>query len=146
MKNKNKSSKDKQKKKSLPRSVLIYDGKCPVCQKTMGWIKENARRGAFEMIPCQSDAVKERFPFIEEATCMRAIQLILPDGKVLSGEKAMPEILKRLKRYSSAAEIFRLPGSDILSRAFYNWFADKRYHIAKVLFPDKDKKRKDKKT
>ena len=71
--------------------------------------------------------------------------MVLPDGKILSGEKALPEILKRLKRYSPAAALFSLPGSEILSRSFYRWFADNRYHIAGVLFPDKKKKREVKK-
>lgn len=93
------------------------------------------------MFPCQSEEVRERFPFIEEGVCLRAMQLILPDGRVLSGEKALPEILKRLNRYSHAAALFRLPGSEIISRTFYRWFADNRYHIANVLFPDKKRKK-----
>ena len=79
------------------------------------------------------------FSLVEQAVCMQAMQLILPDGEVFSGERALPEILKRLKRYSPAAAIFDLPGSGILARSFYRWFADNRYHIANVLFPDKKK-------
>lgn len=75
---------------------------------------------------------------------MRAMQLILPDGQVLGGEKALPEIVKRLKRFSPAAALFDLPGSETLARSFYRWFADNRYHIANVLFPDKKKGDKDK--
>ena len=122
------------KAENIQKAVLIYDGDCPVCARTIQWIKANARRGMFEMIPCQSDAVKERYPSIDRATCMQAMQLVFPDGTVLSGEKALPEIFKRLKRYSPAADIFKLPGSEILSRAFYRWFADRRYHIAKLFF------------
>ena len=92
---------------------------------------------AFEFIPCKSDEVRRRFPSIEPAVCLQAMQLVLPDGAVLSGEKAMPEILKRLKRYSAAAEFFKLPGTETISRAFYRWFADNRYHIEDVLFPTK---------
>lgn len=124
------------------KAVLIYDGNCPVCQKTIAWIKSNAKKGAFEMLTCQSKSTRERFPSIEEAVCMQAMQLILPDGTVFSGEEAMPEILKRLKKYSPAAEIFNLPGSKTLSRAFYRWFADRRYHIAGILFPKEGKKKK----
>jgi predicted DCC family thiol-disulfide oxidoreductase YuxK len=122
------------------KAVLIYDGDCPVCAETVRWIRENERKDSFEMLPCQSGEVRKRFPLIEPAACMRAMQLILPDGKILSGEKALPEILKRLKRYSPAAALFSLPGSEAISRSFYRWFADNRYHIAGVLFPDKKKK------
>ena len=121
-------------------AVLIYDGQCPVCARTIAWIKENQKKDAFEFIPCQSDEVRRRFPSIKQAVCMQAMQLVLPDGTVLSGETALPEILKRLKRYSTAAELFKLPGTEKISRSFYRWFADNRYHIADVLFPSKEKK------
>jgi predicted DCC family thiol-disulfide oxidoreductase YuxK len=130
--------------KKSGRAVLIYDGECPVCRKTVTWIRENMRKDAFEMIPCQSEEARKRFPFVEQAVCMQAMQLILPDGAVLSGEKALPEIVKRLERYSPAAALFDLPGSEILARSFYRWFADNRYHIANVLFPDKKKRDRDK--
>ena len=129
-------------KRSGP-AVLIYDGACPVCRKTVAWIRENMRKDAFEMIPCQSAEARTRFPSVEQAVCMQAMQLILPGGEALSGEKALPEIVKRLKRYSPAAALFDLPGSEILSRSFYRWFADNRYHIANVLFPDKKKRDRD---
>ena len=125
------------------RAVLIYDGECPVCRKTVAWIRENMRRDAFEMIPCQSEEARKRFSSIEQAVCMQAMQLILPDGEVLSAEKALPEIVKRLKRYSPAAALFNLPGAEILARSFYRWFADNRYHLANVLFPDKKKRDRD---
>ncbi len=122
-------------KEKTKKAVLIYDGNCPVCGKTVAWIKDNAKRGSFEMLPCQSETMKQRFPSIERAVCMQAMQLVLPDGTVLSAEKALPAILKRLRRYGPAAALFKLPGSEILSRAFYRWFADRRYHIARLLFP-----------
>ena len=74
---------------------------------------------------------------IEESICMGAMQLILPDGQILSGERALPEILGRLKRYRLAAGLLRLSGSKILARSFYRWFAKHRYHIAKAFLPDK---------
>ncbi len=73
---------------------------------------------------------------------MQAMQLVLPDGGVLAGEKALPEILKRLKRYSPAASLFKLPGSNIIARLFYRWFADRRYHIAKILLSNKRSSRR----
>jgi predicted DCC family thiol-disulfide oxidoreductase YuxK len=124
----------------IKKAVLIYDGNCPVCGATVDWIRENARKGEFEYLPCQSTERVERFPPIREAVCMDAMQLVLPDGTVLAGERALPEILKRLKRYSSLSSFFKLPGTEGVSRSFYRWFADRRYHIADVLFPEGKKK------
>ncbi len=121
------------------QAVLIYDGGCPICSNTVVWIKDHERKDAFEMLPCQSEVRKKRFPFMEEATCMQAMQLVLPNGTVLAGEKALPEIVKRLKRYHAAAALFSVPGSNAVARVFYRWFAERRYRIANLLFPHKDR-------
>ena len=124
------------------KAVLIYDGNCPVCSGTIAWIRDHEQKDAFETLSCQSTEMSERFPSMEKAVCMQAMQLVLPDGTVLPGEKALPEIFKRLRRYRLAAHMFKLPGMETISRAFYRWFADRRYHIAKLLFPAKDKRKK----
>lgn len=126
----------------IQKAVLIYDGQCPVCRKTVAWIKDNMRKDAFEMLPCQEEEVRQRFPDLTQAACMREMRLILPDGRVIAGEKALPEVLKRLKRFSPAAAIFDIPGAEAISRSFYRWFADNRYHIAEVLFPEEKKKKR----
>ncbi len=64
---------------------------------------------------------------------MKAMHLVLPDGTVVVGEQAPPEILRRLRHFRSAALLFKLPGSGIVSRVIYRWFADRRYRIASIL-------------
>jgi len=117
------------------RATLIYDGTCPICSGTVEWIEKNEQEGAFEMVPCQSDSLGSRYPDIDFEECMRAMQLALPDGHVLVGEQALPEIFKRLRRYRAAALAFKLPGAETLSRILYRWFARRRYSIARVFFP-----------
>ncbi len=114
----------------MKKTTLIYDSTCPVCSKTVQWIAENEVKDSFEMLPCGSETLDARFPDIERAACARAMHLVLPDGAILSGEKALPEIFKRLRRYRLVAVLFRLPGAAFVSRIFYRWFADRRYRIA----------------
>jgi predicted DCC family thiol-disulfide oxidoreductase YuxK len=121
------------------RAVLIYDEDCPICRKAAHWVERNKRGDILELLPCQAKAAGSRFPSTEETVCMRAMQLILPEGRVLAGEKALPEVIKRLRRYHGAAWLFRLPGSAFLSHAFYRWFADRRYRIARILLRDEKK-------
>ena len=113
------------------KAALIYDGSCPICSSTVAWIEENEKEGSFELLPCQSEALAWRFPSVGRDACMRAMHLVLPDGTVLAGEKALPEIFKRLRRYRVAAVLFKLPGTETLGRVFYRWFADRRYRIAR---------------
>jgi predicted DCC family thiol-disulfide oxidoreductase YuxK len=114
--------------------VLIYDAECPVCRAAADWVRRNAvAPDAFEFLPCRSAETRSRFPAIAEAACLQAMHLVLPGGTILAGERALPEILRRTRRYSRAAILFRLPGSAIVSRFLYRAFADRRHRIAKRL-------------
>ena len=121
-------------------AVLIYDGECPVCQGAVEWVRRNAAADAFEFFSCHSEDLPRRFPAIERAACLEAMHLVLPDGSILIGEKAAPEILSRLqaRRHRWTAALFRLPGAGVLSRAFYRWFAGRRHRIARLFGSRRD--------
>lgn len=115
---------------------LIYDADCPVCRAAIDWVRRNAAiPDSFEYLPCRSAETRSRFPSIAEDACLQAMHLVLPDGAILAGEQALPEILRRTRRYQWAAALFRLPGAGILSRFLYHGFARRRHRIAKRLFP-----------
>jgi predicted DCC family thiol-disulfide oxidoreductase YuxK len=115
------------------KAVIIYDGMCVFCASTVNWIRQNDSAGAFEMLPCQSDVLETEFPGIDRTACMDALQLVMPDGRVFAGEKALPKILTILKRHRGAAALLRLPGTEGVWRAAYRWFAGHRYDIARLL-------------
>ena len=116
--------------------VLVYDADCPVCRASADWVRRNAvAPDAFEFLPCRSEETRSRFPAIAEAACLQAMHLVLPDGTILAGERALPEILHRTRRFRRAAILFRLPGAGILARFLYRAFADRRHRISKRLFP-----------
>jgi predicted DCC family thiol-disulfide oxidoreductase YuxK len=115
--------------------VLVYDAECPVCRAAADWVLRNAViPDTFEYLPCRSVETRSRFPAIAEASCLQAIHLVLPDGTILAGERAIPEILHRTRRYRWATILFRLPGAGILSRLLYVAFARRRHRISR-LFP-----------
>jgi len=119
------------------KAVLIYDGECPVCAKTVEWIRARSDPDAFEYLSCHSGEIAKRFPRIEKSACLQAMHLVLPGRKVLIGERAALEILKQLHGYRRLACLLRLPGADILLRVFYRWFAKNRHHIASTISPGK---------
>ena len=111
-------------------AVLIYDAECAVCRGAADWVRRNALSpGAFESLPCRSKETRRRFPDIGEADCLRAVHLVLPDGAVLAGERALPEIVRRLPRWRRAAALFSIPGAGFLSRLLYRWIASRRHRI-----------------
>ena len=117
--------------------VLIYDGACPLCQGGMHWVERQALPGQFEFIPCQSAERRERFPWMPEERCLEAIQLISPDGEVLAGHAAIPEILRRLRGWRWLSRLFQTPGARWLAPGLYRWVARHRYAISCAVAPSK---------
>jgi len=115
--------------------VLIYDTECPACRAAADWVRRNAvAPDTFEYLPCRSAETRSRFPAIAEAACLQAMHVVLPDGTILAGERALPEILRRTRRYQWAAVLFRFPGAGVFSRFLYSAFARRRHRISR-LFP-----------
>ena len=111
-------------------AVLIYDSECPFCRGAIDWVLRRAPDpSAFECLPCRSAETRTRFPAVPEDACMRAVHLVLPDGSILAGERAIPEILRRLPRWNRAAALFSLPGAAPFSRVLYRWIAARRHRL-----------------
>ncbi len=121
-------------KKGSTSDVLIYDAACPVCSSMVKWIQDNAIAGSFELVPCQAVPASSPYLVIKGEDCLQAMHVVLPDGTILAGERALPEIATRLRKYRFAGVLFKLPGALTLSRIVYRWFAGRRYRIAAMLF------------
>ena len=118
---------------AVGQAVVIYDGACGLCQGGIAWISRRAVRGEFEFLPCQAAERRARFPWMEEKTCLQAIQLVLADGRVLAGDAAIPEILRRLRGWRWLAACFRLPGMGLFAPQLYAWVARHRHQISHLL-------------
>ena len=116
--------------KTPDKPVLIYDGECSVCRGAVEWIRGRSAPGTFEFLSCHAQDLPRRFPSIERRACLEAMHLVLPGGTVLAGEKAVPEILTRLRRWRWTVPLFRIPGAGILSRVFYRGFAARRHRFS----------------
>lgn len=115
------------------RAVLVYDGTCGLCRGGTAWISRRMVAGQLELLPCQAAERRARYPWMDERACLEAMQLILPDGRVLAGDAAIPEILRRLRGWRWLARAFRLPGMEWLAPRLYAWVARHRYQISCLL-------------
>jgi predicted DCC family thiol-disulfide oxidoreductase YuxK len=89
--------------------------------------------GRLEILPCRSAVRRARFPQVAEEACLTAMQLVLPDGRVLSGADAVPELLRRIRGWGWVASVFALPGIRPLARRLYAWVARNRMKISCAL-------------
>ena len=109
-------------------AVLIYDGQCPACRASALWLLRRAEAGGardLEILPWRSVVRGQRFPSITEETCARAMPLVLPDGRVVTGAEAAREILRRIPRWCPLTALLDTPAA----RPLYAWIARTRMKL-----------------
>jgi predicted DCC family thiol-disulfide oxidoreductase YuxK len=117
----------------MATAVLIYDGECASCRAGALWLMKRALFGGateLEIMPCGSPTRRARHPQVDATACTRAMQLVLPDGAVVTGAAAVPEILERVPRWRWLAGLCALPGAGRLRERAYAWIAWHRLHLA----------------
>jgi predicted DCC family thiol-disulfide oxidoreductase YuxK len=115
-------------------ATLIYDAECAMCRASALWLMRRAlSAGRLEIVPCRSSVRRAQFPQVAEETCLTAMQLVLPDGRILSGADAVPELLRRIRGWGWVAGVFALPGVRPLGRRVYAWVARNRMRISCTL-------------
>jgi predicted DCC family thiol-disulfide oxidoreductase YuxK len=80
-------------------------------------------------ITSQDPKRRHMFPQISDTACRSAMQLVLPDGRVFPGERALPYILRTLAGWRMVAWIFYIPGVRIVAGLFYRLIAQNRYRL-----------------
>jgi predicted DCC family thiol-disulfide oxidoreductase YuxK len=115
-------------------ATLVYDADCAMCRASALWLMRRAMAaGQLEILPCRSGPRRARFPQLTEEQCMRAMQLVLPDGRILEGADAVPELLRRIPRWRWAVPLLALPVVRPVSRRAYAWIAANRMRISCAL-------------
>ena len=95
---------------SPDKPTMLWDGECGFCGR---WIRrwKKATGEAVEYHPYQE--VIGGFPQVRETDCARAVQLVLPDGRVFSAAHAVLQALaiggrgKRLLALYERSAVFR---------------------------------------
>ena len=111
-------------------ATLIYDGDCPMCLGAVDWVRRRAREGAVDYMPCQTPERAEKFPGISTEQCMEAMQLVLDDGTVHAGDRALPHLFLLMRRWRWMALFFRIPGVSLLAPLAYGFVAKHRRVIS----------------
>ncbi len=98
---------------------MLWDGECAFC---FHWIQrwEKATGDTVEYRPFQE--VLSDFPQVTEAACKKAVQLVLPDGRVFSAAHAV------LKSLAIGGRTQRLLSWYEHSRIFH-WWAESAYRF-----------------
>ncbi|MBI1320769.1 MAG: DUF393 domain-containing protein [Candidatus Hydrogenedens sp.] len=118
--------------------LLLYDGECPMCRRARDWIAARCDAGAIDFMACQDEARLSRAPQVSDAACMEAMQLVMPDGHVYDGERAVPHILAHTRGYHWLGTLMRLPGVLLLARPVYRLIARNRLALSGLFVRHED--------
>lgn len=113
----------------LSRPVLLFDGDCGFCRTWVRRVRRWDRRGAVDYLPSSARESRPGLPSLEDAALSRAMHLVLPDGRVFTGARALPALLPLLPGGRLLAPLLRIPGVQPLADRAYAWIAARRHRF-----------------
>ena len=111
------------------RHLVLWDGDCGFCRRSVEWLASQDRRGALEFKPYQSVALA---PSLKEA-CSHAVHVIKSDGEVIRAGRAMM-FCGLFTRFSGWARIAMWPLFLPFIEVGYAFVARNRNLVSKLFF------------
>lgn len=113
----------------LARPVLLYDGECAFCRAWVARIRRWDRNDRIELLPAGERSHHADLPDLPDDAVNAAMHLVLPDGRVFAGGRAIPELLRRLPGGGVPRLLFQVPGVPWISGLAYGWVARRRHRF-----------------
>jgi len=105
--------------------LLIFDGWCGVCTRTVDWIKARDPAGHVAALPNQTPDLLERAGLTRDQVD-REVWAIDRRGRRYAGAAAINRVLAELPRWRRVAPLYRIPGIRQSQTLAYRWFAANR--------------------
>lgn len=115
--------------KPRARHLVLWDGDCGFCRRSVEWLAAHDRRGALEFKPYQS---VELAPSLQES-CGHAVHVIKSDGQVLRAGRAMM-FCGQFTRYGGWARIAQWPIFLPFIELGYAFIARNRMWLSRFFF------------
>ena len=71
-----------------PPLTVLYDERCPLCQRLKAWLGGQATLSPVEFVPAASEVARRRFPTLDHERTITVLTVIGPGGAVYEGERA----------------------------------------------------------
>lgn len=90
------------------KALLLWDGECAFCEWCVGWAEARDSEKKIRALPYQK-APSPPMTDALRARCQRAVQLVLPDGRILSAGRAVLGVISLLGWRRTAATLSSPP-------------------------------------
>ncbi len=100
------------------KTVVFYDGSCPLCQAEVDLYRHQDRADALRFCDVSLPAA-DLLPGLDRDQAMKRFHVLSTGGQLLSGAAAFLEVWRNLPGWSMAARLGRLPWmTSLLERAY----------------------------
>lgn len=109
--------------------VVLYDGSCGVCRDWSRRLAAWDDTGRIRQMPYQERDGLAGLPGIPDAELDRALHVVLPDGQVARGARAMIALLPWLPGGRPLGWLARIPGVAVVADRVYDVVARHRHRL-----------------
>ncbi len=113
------------------RLIIIYDGHCVLCTRTVARLMKLRTTVRLESIPLQDERTATFLPDGYNRDLLdREIHVIdLSNGRVIRGADAIVYVMTKLPSLRLVSVLYRIPGMKWLASRIYQWIAKHRYDL-----------------
>ena len=120
--------------RSEPVRHVVYDADCAVCRAFRRWAKSRDRHSQLAFVPNDDPELEEMGRGVDPSRAVRSIAVVMPNGKVVWGARAIFETVGALPgMWGSMGSVLALPPLYWLAEPFYRLFARNRGRFARFV-------------
>jgi predicted DCC family thiol-disulfide oxidoreductase YuxK len=108
---------------------VVYDGRCRFCIEQARRL-ERLAGGRVRLESFRDPGVIAAHPGLSEETCDRAIQLVMPDGRIHGGAAAIARVLRLRPALAPLGWLYRVPLLHQVADLSYRIVARNRFRLA----------------
>jgi predicted DCC family thiol-disulfide oxidoreductase YuxK len=109
--------------------IVVYDADCGVCQASVAWLRKRDRKGVFQFVGNDVDALPAGVSREETEHTM----IVLDGGRKLVRAEGVARVLRELPAWAPVAAVLGAPGIRRLAGWGYDRFARNRHRISAAL-------------
>lgn len=111
--------------------VVLYDGICGLCQRSVFWLMLMDRLDRLQIVSFRDQAAKKKYAAnVSESDLDRAMHIKMPNGRYYKGFDAFRKMCWHLPVFKIFTPVFYVPGVPPIGRIIYGKIADSRDRCA----------------